>query len=39
MRNRLAHDYTGIDIDEVWRSVSINVPALVTALEDALARI
>jgi uncharacterized protein with HEPN domain len=38
MRNRLAHDYSGIDIDEVWRSVSIDVPALVTALEAALAR-
>ena len=38
MRNRLAHDYSGIDIDEVWRSVSVNVPALVAALEAALAR-
>jgi uncharacterized protein with HEPN domain len=36
--DRLAHDYSGIDIDEVWRSVSIDVPTLVTALEAALAR-
>ena len=28
MRNRLAHDYLGIDIDEVWRTATGDVPAL-----------
>lgn len=36
MRNRLAHDYAGIDIDEVWRTVSVALPALIAALEAAL---
>jgi uncharacterized protein with HEPN domain len=37
MRNRLAHDYNGVDIDEVWRTVCTDVPALITTLESALA--
>ena len=28
MRNRLAHDYLGIDIDEVWRTATSDIPAL-----------
>ncbi len=36
MRNRLAHDYLGIDIDEVWRTVSTDLPILQTQLEEAL---
>lgn len=37
MRNRLAHDYMGIDLDEVWRTLSRDVPALIESLEAALA--
>lgn len=36
MRNRLAHDYLGIDVDVVWRTVSVDVPQLEPALESAL---
>lgn len=36
MRNRLAHDYLGIDIDEVWRTVTGDVPALERALQEIL---
>lgn len=36
MRNRLAHDYLGIDIDEVWRTVAVDMPALERTLRDAL---
>lgn len=36
MRNRLVHDYLGTDIDEVWRTVSADVPRLQQALEGAL---
>jgi len=38
MRNRLAHDYAGIDIDEVWRTVSVDLPVLTTALVATLAK-
>jgi uncharacterized protein with HEPN domain len=36
MRNRLVHDYLGIDVDVVWRTVSVDVPRLERALESAL---
>lgn len=36
MRNRLAHDYLGIDIDEVWRTVTGDLPALERALQQIL---
>ncbi len=39
MRNHLAHDYNGIDIDEVWRTVSSDVPALIATLETELTRL
>ena len=39
MRNRIAHDYVGVDIDEVWRTVAVDLPALTMALETALARL
>ena len=35
MRNRLVHDYLGTDIDEVWRTVTIDLPEL----EQVLARL
>ena len=38
MRNRLAHDYLGIDVDEVWRTIVVDVPELERCLLAALAR-
>ncbi len=35
MRNRLVHDYLGVDVDEVWRTVTVDVPNLERLLEAA----
>jgi uncharacterized protein with HEPN domain len=32
MRNRIVHDYTRVDFDEVWRTAVNDVPALLDAL-------
>lgn len=37
MRNRLVHDYLGTDVDEVWRTVTGDVPRLERAIASALA--
>lgn len=31
-RNRLAHDYFNLDLDIVWESATVSVPALMTAI-------
>jgi uncharacterized protein with HEPN domain len=36
MRNRLTHGYFDWDIDEVWSTVSSDLPELVRVLESAL---
>jgi uncharacterized protein with HEPN domain len=36
-RDRLAHAYFDVDLDQLWRIVSGDLPALVPALEKALA--
>lgn len=36
MRNVLVHDYFGIDLDEVWRTVERDVPTLKDAVTDLL---
>ena len=36
MRNRLVHVYFDIDLDEVWKAVTEDLPPLVTALEKIL---
>jgi len=36
MRNRLIHGYFDIDLDRVWATVTKNVPALLTALEEII---
>ena len=36
MRNRLVHAYFDIDYDIVWDTVTLNIPALMEALEDLL---
>lgn len=33
MRNRIVHDYTGVDLDVVWDTVNIQLPRIITALE------
>jgi len=39
MRNRLVHDYMGVDIEEVWRTVNRDLPVLIQILERALSQI
>jgi uncharacterized protein with HEPN domain len=36
MRNRLVHTYFDVNLDVVWETVRNDLPALVTALQDAL---
>jgi len=36
MRNRLVHDYFAIDLDQVWLTVTSDLPPLITALEGML---
>lgn len=36
MRNRLTHDYLGIDLDEVWRTVTRDLPDLERQLTEAI---
>lgn len=33
MRDKLAHDYMGVDLQAVWDSASIDVPALGAVLQ------
>ena len=33
MRNRIVHDYLNVDDDIVWRTATVEVPALVKSLE------
>jgi uncharacterized protein with HEPN domain len=33
MRNRIVHDYLGVDEDVVWEVVTFDLPSLVAALE------
>ena len=39
MRNRLIHAYFDVDLDVVWTTVSEDLPALMPALDAALAEI
>jgi uncharacterized protein with HEPN domain len=36
MRNRLIHGYSNIQLDTVWRTVTLEVPALLLALQAFL---
>jgi uncharacterized protein with HEPN domain len=38
MRNRPVHDYFGVDIDEVWRTATVDLPALEAQVVAVLAR-
>ena len=33
MRNKLIHEYDDVDLDEVWETVSVDVPRLIALLE------
>ena len=33
MRNRLVHDYAGIDLERVWETVQRDIPSLIPLLE------
>jgi len=36
MRNRLVHVYFDVDLDQVWKAVTLDVPLLITGLEKIL---
>jgi len=36
MRNRLVHLYFDIDLDQVWKGLTEDLPALVTQLQEML---
>jgi len=39
MRDKLIHAYDAVDLDEVWKTVSIDIPNLITTLEPLEPRI
>jgi uncharacterized protein with HEPN domain len=39
MRNILIHHYDDVDLEEVWRTVSVDIPGLITSIELVLARL
>lgn len=38
MRNRLVHDYTVIDLDIVWQTVTEELPPLIVELQEVIAQ-
>lgn len=36
MRNLLIHEYGDVDIDEVWRTVKIDLPPLILSMEQIM---
>ncbi len=36
MRNRLVHAYFDVDLDQVWKAATEDLPPLITELEKAL---
>ena len=39
MRDKLIHDYLDVDLDEVWKTATVDVPDLKTQLEAIMATI
>ena len=33
MRDKLVHEYDGVDLDEVWVTLAVDAPRVITALE------
>lgn len=38
MRDKLIHEYDGVDLDEVWKTVKTDLPGLLKALEPLVPR-
>jgi uncharacterized protein with HEPN domain len=38
MRDRLIHGYDSVDIDELWKTATVDVPALLAQVRTILAR-
>jgi uncharacterized protein with HEPN domain len=38
MRDKLIHHYDNVDLEEVWRTVHSDIPALINQLEDLVPR-
>jgi len=38
MRNRIVHDYLGVDDEVVWETASLRIPELIALLEKLLTR-
>jgi uncharacterized protein with HEPN domain len=36
MRNRLVHAYFDVDLDQVWSTITDDLPSLITALQEIL---
>ena len=36
MRNRLVHEYKHIDLNEVWQTISENIPGLISQIEPRI---
>ena len=36
MRNRLIHDYKRIDLDEVWKTLHVDIPELIRLIEPLI---
>ncbi len=34
MRDKLVHEYDDVDLDEVWQTLAVDVPRVITALQD-----
>jgi uncharacterized protein with HEPN domain len=38
MRNRLIHAYFDVDLDQVWSAITVDLPILITELENIIHR-
>ncbi len=36
-RDKLIHEYDGVDLDEVWRTLSSDIPEMITVLDQLVA--
>lgn len=37
MRDKLIHDYEGVDVERVWLTLQINIPSLLQSIQPFLA--
>jgi uncharacterized protein with HEPN domain len=38
IRDKVIHEYDAVDLDEVWRTVSVDIPRLITLVEPLVPR-